>query len=48
MQYLSLTFQECMQTLPQKMYIHIAFLKIFRVVHEKKDTECLRKRLPTF
>jgi len=44
MQYLSLTFQECMQTLPQKMarnkikaYTHTAFLKIFRVVREKKD-----------
>jgi len=44
MQYLSLTFQECMQSLPQKMvrnkitaYTHTAFLKIFRVVQEKKD-----------
>jgi len=44
MQYLSLTFQECMQSLPQKMarnkskaYTHTVFLKIFRVDHEKKD-----------
>jgi len=48
MQYLSLTFQECMQSLPQKMarneikaYTHTAFLKIFRVVHEKKDKTAL-------
>jgi len=37
-----------MQSLPQKMasnkikgYTHTAFLKIFRVVHEKKDKKCL-------
>jgi len=48
MQYLSLTFQECMQTLPQKMvrnkikaYTHTAFLNIFRVVHEKKEKNAL-------
>ena len=42
MQSLSLTFQECMQSLPQmarnkiKAYTYTAFLKIFEVVHEKK------------
>jgi len=48
MQYLLLTFQECMQTLPQKMsrnkikaYTHTAFLIIFRVVHETKDKNAL-------
>jgi len=41
MQCLSLTFHECMQSLPQrvarkkiKVYTHTAFLKIVRVVHE--------------
>jgi len=61
MQFLSLTFQECMQTLPQKMarneikvYTHIAFLIIFRMVHEKKDKNALEigyqffKRSPNF
>jgi len=48
MKYLSLAFQECMHTLPQKMarnkikaYTHTAFLNIFRVVHEKKDKNAL-------
>jgi len=52
--YLSLTFQECTQTLPQKVarnkikaYTDTAFLKIFRVV-QKKDKKCHRNRLPTF
>jgi len=31
-----------------KAYTHTAFLKIFRVVHEKKDKKCLRYKLPTF
>jgi len=42
--YLSLIIQECMQTLLLKRWqetkskcTHTAFLKIFRVVHEKKD-----------
>jgi len=41
--------------LPQKMarskikvYTRTAFLKIFGVVHEKKDKKYLRDRLPTF
>jgi len=48
MQYLSLTFQECMQSLPQKMagnkikaYTHTAFLKMFGVVHEKRIENAL-------
>jgi len=48
MQYLSLTFQECMQSFLHEMarnrikaYIHTAFLKIFRVVHEKKNKNAL-------
>jgi len=52
MQYLWLTFQECMQTPFQKMarikitaYTHTAFLKIFRVVHEEKYKKCLRNWL---
>ena len=45
----------CANSLPQKMarskikaYTRTAFLKIFRVVHEKKDNKYLRDRLPTF
>jgi len=48
MQYLTLTIQECVQSLLQKLarnkikvYTHTEFLKIFRVVHEKKDKKCL-------
>jgi len=61
MQYLSLTFQECMQSFLHEMarnrikaYIHTAFLKIFRVVHEKKNKNALEvgdqhfKRSPNF
>jgi len=54
MQFLSLTFQECMQTLSLKRWqetkskrTHTAFMKIFRVVHEKNDKKYLRNRLPT-
>jgi len=31
-----------------KAYTHTAFLKIFSVVHAKKDKKYLRIRLPTF
>jgi len=48
MQYLSLTFQECIQSFPQKMarnkiktYTHTAFLKIFSGTREKKDKNAL-------
>jgi len=48
MQYLLLTFQECMQTLFLRRWqetkskcTHTAFLKIFRVLHEQKDKNAL-------
>jgi len=44
-----------MQSLPQKMarnkikaYTYTELLKIFRVVHKKKDKKYLRNRLPIF
>jgi len=55
MQYLSLTFEECMQSLPQKMarnkikaYTHTAFLIIVRVVRETKDKNALEIRYQHF
>jgi len=42
-------------SLPQQMarskikaYTRTAYLKFFRVVHEKKDKKCFRYRLPTW